>query len=202
MNVTKCPACGGKMWTGAETCPHCGYQNDDTINQYQNDATQSNRVGVSPLIIVVIVALSLILGGLIFMIFTHNGDAGNNNAGNNVKAVTETPQIPAVEESAPSISSIGKASVRFQGKLGGDSNAWLQLNGKNGKYHFVNYERNVRLTEFNRSTGTLLLEAYSDKDDYVGVFKGTVSETSTGLVYKGVFTNYKNSSIDFSFTQR
>ncbi len=87
----------------------------------------------------------------------------------------------------------------FVGKIGGDENAEINLNGKTGTYTFLDMTRNVTVDSYNENTGDLVISGYERKTGkYIGRFVGKVRTLSNGWHgYRGKFTNYKGVSLPF-----
>lgn len=194
MSLLICPECHGKMSDTQLRCPHCGYDFESTRLTSSRPMPQpapapENKSSVSPWFIVVVLVLSVLLGVLLTMVFV----------GDDKRPAPKTASAPAARTVKNDPRQIGSSLVEFSGTLGGDNNAWLRLDGRTGRYHFTSYERDVRLKYYDSSTGALSLEAFDNSGKYIGVFNGNVTYSAGTCVYSGVFTNYKNVSIDFRF---
>lgn len=194
MSLLICPECHGKMSDTELRCPHCGYDFESTRLISSRPMPQpapapENKSSVSPWFILVVLVLSVLLGVLLTMIFV----------GDDKRPAPKAASAPAARTVKNDPRQIGSSLVEFSGTLGGDNNAWLRLDGRTGRYHFTSYERDVRLKYYDSSTGALSLEAFDHSGKYIGVFNGNVTYSAGTCVYSGVFTNYKNVSIDFRF---
>lgn len=121
-----------------------------------------------------------------------------------IKVVDEQLQVaPPQQQAEPQQEtrqqqSTSASNFRFEmlGRLGGDNNSHIVLNGNTGWVSFTNYKRNLRLASYNEATGRLVLKAYEQgTGKYIGTFDGTYESGS----YQGVFTNYKGARIDFNY---
>lgn len=205
MSLLICPECNGKVSDTASRCPHCGYDFESTRLTSNRPMSQpvpvsEKKSSVSPWFIVAVLVLSVLLGVLLTMIFVGDDKPSAPKAASaHVEKTERNASAPAARTVKNDPRQIGSSLVEFSGTLGGDNNAWLRLDGRTGRYHFTTYERDVRLKYYDSSTGALSLEAFDNSGKYIGVFNGNVTYSAGTCVYSGVFTNYKNVSIDFRF---
>lgn len=80
------------------------------------------------------------------------------------------------------------------GRIGGDNDCVLDINGRTGYYSFLNYTRDIRVVSYDAASGNLVVNALErGTGKYIGKFVGTLD----GYGYRGKFTNYKGVSITF-----
>ena len=86
------------------------------------------------------------------------------------------------------------------GRIGGDENSQISLEGRTGSYTFLNYSRDVKVDEYNEQTGHLVISGYErGTGKYIGRFDGMLKQYKDGgHYYQGKFTNYKGVSLTFS----
>ena len=195
MPINLCPECKGKVSHTLARCPHCGYEMDftRTMSSPATSSPDAPRIsrGWIALISTLCVVLAILLGILLWRWLNPGGETseGTENKEENI-----TVQDPTI---------VGKDSFHMTGTLGGDASSWLDMDGKTGRYRFTNYERKVRLTSYNESTGALKLEAVDESGSHIGTFSGRVSRSGSGtLSYSGTFTNYKGYEIPFNYHTR
>lgn len=89
------------------------------------------------------------------------------------------------------------ATLNFKGSIGGEKNATLELKSGKGEYTLSYGTRTVEFYSYNPASGSLVLKAFTKSTkQYIGHFKGFVTEDNGKFAYKGYFINESGSSVE------